>query len=287
MTDRAFIDRACRRIAVAGGLGLAAVAVFLAGFLPGVPGAPSERSLGGLFMTTAGAAWALTLYKLWQNRADAKTDRSDGQAAKHFDGRGGYGGLGVATGVTLFRAWLIAIVAGHLLLPPATGSSGFIVGIIYSVAAILDGVDGRIARGHAHVTPLGSRLDVATDALGLLVAPIVAVRAGGLPPWYLLLAIAYPTLRAGLALRARLGLPVFPERLRPNPRARFFAGVQMGVVATALFPVLPRWLLWTAATLAMLPTLLLFLREWRLATDASADHAAASPMATTEPRITV
>src|SRR5258707_356874 len=52
--------------------------------------------------------------------------------------------------------------------------------------------------------------------------------------------------------------------VRAYPAARFFAGAQMVVVTAALFPWLPRLLLWPVATIVMLPTLLLFAREWRL-----------------------
>ena len=71
-----------------------------------------------------------------------------------------------------------------------------------------------------------------------------------------------------------LGGAVFPERLKADPRARFFAGVQMTVVAASLFPVLPQLVTWTAATLAMLPTLALFAGEWRLATRSAPDGGA-------------
>src|SRR5262249_40464417 len=89
---------------------------------------------------------------------------------------------------------------------------------------------------------------------------------GRLPPWYLVLACAYPAFRGALGLRRAWGWPVFSERLGPAPLARFFAGVQMTVVAASLFPVLPRAVAWSAATIAMLPTVALFAGEWRLAT---------------------
>jgi hypothetical protein len=56
----------------------------------------------------------------------------------------------------------------------------------------------------------------------------------------------------------------------------------MAVVAASLYPLLPRWLLWPLASLAMLPTLALFGREWRLATNetAAATATAASPTQT-------
>jgi CDP-diacylglycerol--glycerol-3-phosphate 3-phosphatidyltransferase len=190
-----------------------------------------------------------------------------------------------ATCVTLARAFLISLVSGYAFdtpvvlswrpgdLAPADGAL-WVPAALYALAAIADRADGALARRTARVTALGARLDVTIDALGLLVAPLVGVRWGRLPPWYLVLALAYPAFRVGLRWRRARRLPTFPERLKPDPRARFFAGVQMTVVAAALFPVLPAALTWTVATAAMLPTLFLFAGEWRLVTASVPDRGA-------------
>ena len=179
--------------------------------------------------------------------------------------------LSSATWVTIARGVLISLVGGFALAARPSGRALWVPGALYTLAVLGDGLDGAVARRTKRTTALGATLDVATDVLGLAVAPLVGVRWGRLPPWYLALAFAYPLFRLGLAVRRAQGRPAFPERLRPNPRARFFAGVQMGVVAAALFPVLPRALAWTAATLAMAPTLTLFAGEWRRATRLPAD----------------
>jgi CDP-diacylglycerol--glycerol-3-phosphate 3-phosphatidyltransferase len=235
---------------------LGAVALLALGpWLPAV-GAGAPR-----FWAAGLVAWAWFGWQLWRLRGlNVAIDDAVAPGMPRTS-------LGRATAVTLVRGWLIALVAGHLLLPPVQGDGSLNVGLLYSAAALLDGVDGRVARHGGVVTRLGARLDVATDAAGLLLAPLVAVRAGRLPPWYLLLAFAYPLFRAGLALQRYRGRPVFPERLRPDPRARLCAGVQMGVVAASFYPVLPVALVWAAASLAMLPTLYLFAREWRIAND--------------------
>ena len=176
-----------------------------------------------------------------------------------------------ATWITVCRGLLVSLVAGFVLVPRPAGPAAWLPGVLYGLAALGDGIDGALARRTRSTTELGAALDVMTDAVGLLVAPLVAVLWGRLPPWYLALALAYPAFRAGLRARRALGLPVFPERLGPDPRARLFAGVQMGVVAASLPPVLPTALTWTAATLAMFPTLALFAAEWRLATRLGAD----------------
>ncbi|HVU50257.1 MAG TPA: CDP-alcohol phosphatidyltransferase family protein [Polyangia bacterium] len=182
--------------------------------------------------------------------------------------------ISLATFVTLTRTLLIVLVAGFALVPP-TGPALWFAGALYTLAALGDRADGALAR-RTGITALGARLDVAADALGLLVAPLVGVLWGRLPPWYLALACAYPALRAALALRRAWGRPVFPERLAPDPRARFFAGVQMTVVAASLYPVLPRELTWSAATVAMVPTLALFAGEWQLATRSAPDGRASA-----------
>jgi CDP-diacylglycerol--glycerol-3-phosphate 3-phosphatidyltransferase len=227
---------------------------------------PAAGAGSGRFCATGLLTWGWFGWQLWRLRGlNVLVGPKGGSDADTVAGSGPERTkLGAATAVTLIRSWLVAIVAGHLWLPAVQGDGSLNVGLLYSAAALLDGVDGRVARHGGVVTRLGARLDVATDAVGLLVAPLVAVRAGRLPPWYLLLAFAYPLFRAALALQKRRGRPVFPDRLRPDPRARFFAGVQMGVVAASFYPVLPVPLVWAVASLAMVPTLLLFAHEWRI-----------------------
>jgi CDP-diacylglycerol--glycerol-3-phosphate 3-phosphatidyltransferase len=174
--------------------------------------------------------------------------------------------LSWATWVTIARGFVISLVAGFALWPAPAGAARWFPGALYAVAALADRADGALARRTNGVSALGAKLDVATDAVGLFVAPLVGVRWGRLPPWYLALALAYPAFRLALRVRRWRGLPVHVERLKLDPRARFFAGVQMAVVAAALLPGLPRALTWTAATAAMLPTLALFVGEWRLVT---------------------
>jgi CDP-diacylglycerol--glycerol-3-phosphate 3-phosphatidyltransferase len=213
-----------------------------------------------MFCAGAAPTWLFLCAALWRAGRSSPTAPDPRAAAA----------LTLPTWVTIGRGFLISVVAGFAWPPLPVGAGRWIPGVVYTLAVLGDRLDGALARRTQRITPLGAALDVTTDAVGLLVAPLVAVRWGRLPPWYLLMAVAHPAFRVALALRARRRLPVFPERLRPYAQARFFAGVQMGVVATALWPVLPRVVLWPAATLAMTPTLALFVREWRLVTGRSA-----------------
>jgi CDP-diacylglycerol--glycerol-3-phosphate 3-phosphatidyltransferase len=200
------------------------------------------------YLALALATWLLVGLMLWQERAGAPERVAPAT-------------LGLATRLTLLRGLLVSLVAGFAFVEPL-GVVRWLPGALYTLAALSDRYDGIVARRLGQVSELGARLDVAMDALGLVVAPLVAVRWGRLPPWYLLLGAAYYLFHAGVAVRRRLGLPVFPERLRPNRYARFFAGVQMALVAGALFPVLSPRVTTIAATVLMLPTLYLFAREW-------------------------
>lgn len=229
---------------VSGVMAITAVAKSLPSYAPGIDAAT--------FLAGALPTWCVLCGALF--RARARGER-----------------LTAATWVTVGRGLVVSLVAGFVLVSRPVGLAAWLPGVLYTLAILGDRLDGALARRTGHVTALGAALDVATDVVGLVVAPLVAVRWGRLPPWYLALAFAYPAFRGALRARRALGLPTFPERLGPDPRARLFAGVQMGVVAGALPPVLPPAVAWTIATVAMLPTLALFVGEWRLVTRLGAD----------------
>jgi CDP-diacylglycerol--glycerol-3-phosphate 3-phosphatidyltransferase len=252
MTPR--VERPTILLTFAGVTAITGVAIGLGSYDPSVACSP--------FVAAATVTWLFLVVTL------ARLRRAHGD-----DGRAG---LSAATWVTIARGLLIALVAGFALERIPAGRAPWVPGALYTLAALADLADGALARRTARVTALGAKLDVTTDAVGLCVAPLVGVRWGRLPPWYLALALAYPAFRLALRLRRARGLPTFPARLVPDPRARFFAGVQMTVVAAALYPVLPRAFTWTAATLAMAPTLALFADEWLLVTRSAADGDAAA-----------
>ena len=137
---------------------------------------------------------------------------------------------------------------------------------LYTTAAVCDLVDGYLARRFGQESPLGARLDVILDALGLVVGPLAAVALGRLAPWYLLVGAAYYLFHLGLWLRRRRGLPTFLHRLKPNLYTRMYAGYQMGLVATVLFPVLEPPGTTIAATLFMIPPLARFVRDYLITT---------------------
>jgi CDP-diacylglycerol--glycerol-3-phosphate 3-phosphatidyltransferase len=239
-------------------LGGVTTIIFVAIGLPSY--GPLERRS---FVAAAALTWLALIFSFTKLRRELSSLGEKGAAE-----------ISGATWVTIARGFLIALVAGFGASRSAAEGALWAPAVLYAAAAIADRVDGALARGSSSETTLGAKLDVVTDALGLFVAPLAGVRWGRLPPWYLALACAYPAFRLALEVRRRNGRPIFVDRLRRDPRARFFAGVQMTVVAVALFPVLSRALTWTAATLAMLPTLALFVGEWRIVTGSAPDGGA-------------
>ena len=218
----------------------------------------------------AAVLWALVTllplgYTLWLLRRSLSLNRppdSNGPAGAVPDGGTTvYPTLGLANGVTLGRGWLYAGVAGFLLVTPAADSVWrWLPALWYGGGVALDWIDGFVARRVSRRTLLGERLDLAFDTMGFLVAPLVAIAWGALPVWYLTVSAARYSYRFGCWLHERRGgvLGDLPEsRLR-----RPLAGLQMAVVALALLPVVPPRVAWPVATLAMLPSLAVFARDY-------------------------
>lgn len=173
-----------------------------------------------------------------------------------------YPSLGHGTLVTLFRGLLIAATAGFLTI---TGTNAFtmltwVPAILYTAAALGDALDGHLARRQRQTTRLGAELDTTLDALGLLVAPLLAVLLGKLHFSYLLVSAAYYLFQAGQRWRQSRGRPLHP--LPPSRLRRHLAGLQMAVVAASLWPPLPEHVTRPLGFVAMLPLLAGFCRDW-------------------------
>lgn len=170
--------------------------------------------------------------------------------------------LGAANRITLLRGWLIAATAGCLVMLPGQSHTGWLYGpaVLYSLAALLDGLDGMVARRQNRATRLGAELDTALDAFGLLVAPLFAVLTGKLPVAYLLVSLAYYLFQGGIRWRQQQGRPVHP--LPPSRVRRYLAGAQMVLVAVALWPPVPAGATQLAGIVLMIPLLFGFCRDW-------------------------
>ena len=181
--------------------------------------------------------------------------------------------LGWANRLTLLRGYLIALTGGFLFQPQPDGIMSWVPGLLYGAAAILDRLDGFVARKSKQTTLLGAELDNRFDALGLLVAPLLAHGFGKIHWSYLLLSVAFYVFQWGLQWRRNRGLAVYV--LMPSQLRRAMAGFQMGFVALVLLPLFEARQTLLCSFAFMIPVLLGFAVDWlvvsgRIDTQASA-----------------
>ncbi len=173
--------------------------------------------------------------------------------------------LGPGTVVTLARISCLSLLSGYLLSPPTPSHLWLLAGL-YGAIGIGDWLDGFLARRARYETVLGAQLDLRVDILGMLIAPLVAVGAGRLPAWYLVLSIAPVLFHGDLARRRAGGHPCYDERLPHSAHTRAFAGFQMALIAVAFVPLFDAAVVWVVATTFMMPPLVAFVRDWCVAT---------------------
>ena len=172
--------------------------------------------------------------------------------------------LGIANWLTIGRGLLIGALGGFLFqeLPGSAAGAQWLIwlpGAMYIVAVLLDYLDGYVARVMRSESRLGEWLDTKIDALGLLVAPVLAIGYDRLPVYYISVGLAYYLFQFGLWRRKQNNRPVI--EIKAHPTKRMIAGFQMGLVATALLPVFSRPAMTVAATIFMIPLLAGFLRD--------------------------
>lgn len=207
---------------------------------------------GGRWFVGGLAGWA---FVLWQCRVrlHLNVGTLDNHPFTH---------LGAANRITLLRGWLIGATVGFLAILPLPAQSGllYVPAVFYTLAAALDWLDGYVARRQQQTTRLGTELDTAMDAFGLVIAPLFAVFTGKLPAVYLLVSVAYYLFRWGIRWRQQRGRPVYA--LPPSQLRRHLAGAQMVLVAFALWPPLPGTVTQWFSIALMIPLLLGFCRDW-------------------------
>jgi CDP-diacylglycerol---glycerol-3-phosphate 3-phosphatidyltransferase len=250
------------------GLWLAAILLFspwllsVSLCLPGLQDHPLD-----LFALLPGLAVAIHMQRLLSRHLGIN-DHSRRQEAAHP-------ALGAADWITLLRASAVVLLAGFLPMAVQQGykiphALHWALGIIYLGISLADLLDGLVARKQGRETELGKRLDIETDAAGLLIASLLAVALGRLPAAYLLAGGVYYLFIFGIRIRQRQGLPLVA--LQQRPYSRIIAGFQMGLVGAALLPILNPVITSVAGEIFMVPLLLGFLRDWlvvscRLETD--------------------
>ena len=146
--------------------------------------------------------------------------------------RHGHDGLGPADRVTLARAVLACGVAALTVDSFGGQAPVAILVALSTVALVLDGVDGRVARRTGTASALGARFDMEVDAFLILVLSVYAARATG---WWVLAigAARYVFVAAGWAL------PWLRGSLPPRHWAKVVAaivGIALTVAAAGILP---------------------------------------------------
>ena len=168
--------------------------------------------------------------------------------------------FGNGTNLTLACGLLLFLVAGFLFAPRPPGWLAWLPALLYTVARLIDYVDGYVARITHHETKLGGMLDMELDGFGVLIAILLGIQYGTLPLWYLPLALSRQLFILGIWLRQRRGLPVY--EMTPSGNRRIVAGYQTAFLSWALWPSFQPPLSMVAATVFALPLLASFGRDW-------------------------
>jgi len=199
----------------------------------------------------AGCCWAGQLWYVGRKLSVSPTPANPWRAV-----------LGIANTVTLLRGGLYAVVAGFLVVP-ATIELAWVPAACYGAGVVLDKLDGTVARTVGEQTQLGTRLDMAFDTFGFVVAPLVAVLWGQLPVLYLSLSAARYVYLGGIRWRRYRDRPVYE---RPDSNlGKYLAGVQMVFITAALVPAVPTGLVFTLTPVVLAPSLAVFLRDFLVA----------------------
>jgi phosphatidylglycerophosphate synthase len=158
--------------------------------------------------------------------------------------RSGLRAFGPANQVTLARAVLTggvtALVADGFTRPVPVAA----VAVLATVALVMDGVDGQVARRTGTASVFGARFDMEVDAFLILVLSVAV--AADLGPWVLAIgALRYAFVAAAWAL------PWLRGPLPPRFARKAVAAVQGVVLAVAVAGVLPAALTVVAVAAAL------------------------------------
>lgn len=168
--------------------------------------------------------------------------------------------LGLGNQLSLFRALVIGLLAGFLLMPKPQEALLWVIALLYTAASIVDGIDGYVARRAGQVTILGQRLDMEFDGLGIAVISLLAVWYSQLPPWFLSVGFARYLFVLGIWWRRRTGRQVY--EIPDSAHRRVMAGMLMGMMTVVLWPIVPPEMATLAGAVIAIPILLGFTRDW-------------------------
>jgi phosphatidylglycerophosphate synthase len=144
-----------------------------------------------------------------------------------------FSSFGAANQVTLGRGALVALLAG-LIGEAADSALPALVTAVATGIAVLDGVDGWLARRTSRSSAFGARFDMETDALLIMVLAILAWQFGKAGIWVLGSgALRYVFIAAGRAV------PALRQPLPPSQRRKVLAVAQVVALIVTVAPFVP------------------------------------------------
>jgi phosphatidylglycerophosphate synthase len=147
-----------------------------------------------------------------------------------------------------------------LAVPAPSAALVWLPALLHAAVILPDPVDGALARWSGRTSLLGMHLDMEYDSVGMLAGTLLVVRLGHVPWWFALVGLARYLYVAALWWHRRRGLPV--DQLTHSTVRRVVAGLMMGFVNVALWPVSEVRLVTLAAVLLSVPHLGGFTRDW-------------------------
>jgi len=178
------------------------------------------------WLLMSGLALAYLLWVLWRHLPDNHRPEESNILPT----------LGLGNLLSITRGFILVFFCGFLFSPwPDSGWQAWLPGLLYTLAALPDFVDGIAARLTNHITKLGETLDISTDSLGVLSVALLSVQYGQVPWWYLSVGLARYVFLGGIWLRHKLHLPIYD--LPFSVRRRGFAALAMGLFLVILYPV--------------------------------------------------
>lgn len=218
-----------------------ALACALLALLAGALAARALAGFGAWYIPKALALFGLGAACVWQG------------LARHAPHRR----FGAANAITLARLALAALLAAALGEPLAERPAlAWAAVLLATLTALLDAVDGPLARTRGQASAFGARFDMETDALLILVLSALVLQFGKAGAWVL----AAGGMRYAFVLAARLW-PWLDAPLPPSWRRKTVCVVQIVALIVCLGPVIGRG--WSAALAAASLALL----AWSFAVD--------------------
>jgi phosphatidylglycerophosphate synthase len=166
-----------------------------------------------------------------------------------------FGSFGAANQVTAARGALVALLIGLIGERTDTGVPTLAT-VVATAVAVLDGVDGWLARRSHMTSSFGARFDMETDALLIMVLAALAWQFGKAGIWVLFSGLLrYAFVAAGIAV------PWLRYPLPPSQRRKAVAVVQVIALILVIAPFVPAAAATAIAAVGLCALTLSFLKD--------------------------